>query len=336
MGGIETIGKDEIGAFSSTDSLTEGINLIYKRMGLIIPFIFSGIIGILFTSIIAATFYGSPTTLRVTAYSGPIGFLSHVVSYLIASWGTWLVIRRYRRQGIANIPEDPDLEIDGFTNFLSRRNPLLGSLLGLALVFASIYTAQSLLSTLLTVFDASSTLASIALSVVFWIISLVLGFSIFGVLLGRLSTVEAMRLSRRIVSSNIAVTVGLWLGLWVVVWVISWVFGWILIPILSLASGVMPGPGHVGGYILSQRIGMSIAGGISGAIRMSCLCFAFLSTFGKMDKVSLAVVHGKVLPECPGSPELPVCEQCRELQDYGDRYFCTRFRVTIMKAPDKR
>jgi hypothetical protein len=61
------------------------------------------------------------------------------------------------------------------------------------------------------------------------------------------------------------------------------------------------------------------------------MCYAFLSVFGKVDSVAVAVRHGKALPECPGSPKLPDCAGCREMQDFGDKVFCTRFKKAVLK-----
>jgi len=41
--------------------------------------------------------------------------------------------------------------------------------------------------------------------------------------------------------------------------------------------------------------------------------------------------HGEAIEDCPGSPTMPKCEKCRELQDFGEKLYCTRFGKAIRK-----
>jgi len=318
MGGA--VGVARIGTFSVGESLTQGVTLVYRCPRLLVPFIL-------------AALAGASVHLLVLVGAGNLGhgllgvqFASGVVSFLVSSWGTWLVIWRYREQGIARLDGGP--EIGGYRHFLTGDNPMLPGILLLSLTIQSISLARGLLNLLL----GSSGLYFLSLGIwaIFWLIQLFLTFSIFGIMIHRLSALEAMRQSREIVARNIMVAVGLWVGLWIIGYVAGMIFSLLLSPLMMIFSGLGPIQFTAISPLLSSPLS-----GFVGAVRSSCTCFAFLSVFGRVDSVAVAVKHGKALPDCPGSPELPRCLGCRELQDFGDKYYCTRFGVAVRKEGEQ-
>ncbi len=329
VGGVGDSSCQGILPFSAAEALTEGINLLWRQLGLIVPFIIAAALTDLPRSILARFPGEMSPEWRAMAFLPAVVFLSGLASFLFLAWATWLVIERYRSEGI--IPRDeypPKTGVPArLPDFVSMKNPMVPSLIGLGIVFSALSAAQSILSASLG-FAGAGVLAVYGVLPVFWVISLILAFAIFGVLLGRRSARGAMGLSRDIVSRTLLQTVGLLIGITIISWVVRWVLSWLVYPLLSVAVG-SPGPNSV--FFMAAAIAMLPAAGISRAVGASCLCYAFSAAFGGISKVAVAVRHGKALESCPGAPRVPGCEPCRELQDFGDRYYCTRFGKAVKK-----
>ena len=310
----------EIGVFSIEESLTQGVTLLYRCLRLLLPFMLASLVG-------ALAYWGGLIVMGVEGFGNPavegVRFCSDVVTYLIASWGTWLVIWRYGDQKIARLGEGP--KIGGFTAFLMGENAMLPSIILLSLIISLISLARSSLMWVLS--GTGLYFLSLVLWAIFWFINILLGFSIFGILIFRLPTTGAIGLSREIVSRNLLAAIGLMVGIMLISYGIGLIFSMLYLPLMVSISDMEPMQlAALRGVIVSP------ASGVVGAVRVSCMCFAFLSVIGRIDSIALAVKHGKALPECPGSPRLPDCEGCREMQDFGDKCYCTRFRVAVVKG----
>ncbi len=280
--------------------------------------------------IIVAIWEGTFPPYRIEMYAAPLIFLLELPSTLIGAWATWLVIRRYAEEGIVELAGDPEMKnVKRLRDFLSRKNPVLRSLIGLGLVFASISVARRVLRYVLY-FLGGGVIGFYGAWPILWVVGLVLSFAIFGVLICGRSAKGAISLSRDIVSLNLLPTVALVVGLMVITYTVSWAFNWLIFPLLSLVVGMAGGLPRTA-TIMSTGLWTFPASGIANAINASCLCYAFLSAFGRINKVAVAVKHGKAIETCPGSPRIPGCEQCWQLQDFGDKFYCTRFGKAIRK-----
>jgi hypothetical protein len=305
----------QIGTFSVEESLTQGITLIYRCPRLVLPFILAALVSAIFRwgamAVLGIEGLGS-AALMVILF--PVG----VISSLVSAWGTWLVIWRYADQKIGRLEDGP--RIGGYWAFLTEENGILLSIVLLSLILSllSLGPAYSV--------HGGLWLVSIGIWALFWVINLALGYSLFGILIFRLPTLDAIWLSRDIVIKNLLITVGLSVGSGIIGYGVNLFFSILIMPVMWFFSDMSQIPA-----MGIQGIIRTPAEGIIGAIGASCLCYAFLSVFGKVDSVAVAVRHGKALPECPGSPKLPDCAGCREMQDFGDKVYCTRFSKSVLK-----
>jgi hypothetical protein len=307
----------QIGTFSVEESLTQGITLIYRCPRLVLPFILAALVSAIIQwgarLALGIDVFGS-TALMVVLF--PVG----VISTLISSWGIWLVIWRYGDQRIGRLEDGP--RIGGYRAFLTGEKGMLSNIVLFSLIISLISLGE---------WPAFSVLGgfffiSIGIWALFRFISFALSFSIYGILIFRLPTLDAIWLSRDIVIKNLLITIGLSVGIMIIGYVVNLFFSILMMPVMWFFSDMSPIQA-----IGIQEIIRAPAGGIIGAIRASCMCYAFLSVFGKVDSVAVAVRHGKALPECPGSPKLPDCAGCREMQDFGDKVYCTRFSRAVLK-----
>lgn len=319
-----------IGAFSVAESLTEGTTLLTRRLRLLAPFILAALLFVLPVEIMVAICEGAFPPYWVEMYAAPLIFLLEFPSTLIRAWATWLVIRRYAEEGMVELTGAPDMKyIKRLRDFLSHENPVLRSLIGLGLIIASISVAGRVLRYVLY-FLGGGVIGFYGAWPILWVVGLVISFAIFGVLICGRSARGAISLSRDIVSLNLLPTVALVVGLMVITYIVSWAFNWLIFPLLSLVVGMAGGLPRTA-TIMSAGLWTFPASGIADAINASCLCYAFLSAFGRINKIAVAVKHGKAIETCPGSPRVPGCEKCRELQDFGDKLYCTRFGKTIRR-----
>jgi len=307
----------QIGTFSVEESLTQGITLIYRCPRLVLPFILAALVSAILQwgamLALGIEIFGS-TTLMVIRF--PLG----AISTLITSWGIWLVIWRYGNQKINLLEDGP--RIGGYRAFLTGEKGMLSSIVLLSLILSLIslgnWSAYSVSGGLWFV--------SIGVWALFWFINFALSFSLFGILIFRRPTLDAIWLSRDIILKNLLVTLGLSIGIMVIGYVVNLFFSILMMPMMWFFSD-LPIIHTIG----IREIIMAPSVGITGAIRASCLCFAFLSVFGKVDSVAVGVRHGRALPDCPGSPRLPDCAGCREMQDFGDKVYCTRFNRAVIR-----
>jgi hypothetical protein len=325
MGGIRLDPGDrelEIGTFSVSESLTEGTAFLWGRLTLVLPFILAALVGDLPVHLVVLQVDGMMPRFWARIWFAPGNLIFGLLSWLILAWAASILVERYRVHGIAHISGD-QLPVQRFGEFFSRRNPLLKSLIGLGIVFASLSVAEYLSHSLGLVVGGA--LAMYGAWFIFWVLRLVLAFSIFGVLVYRESTRGSIELSWRIVSENAVPVVALVLGVMVISWVLSWISSWLVYPLMSL---VQPISGTWDLPSLAAIAAIPVTGIVS-AIRTSCLAYAFFSMIGSVDRAKLAARQGGAMEDCPGSPRIPECERCRYLQAYGDRYYCAKFGKTI-------
>jgi hypothetical protein len=320
MGGNQ---RGSAAAFSVAESLTEGITLVLRRPSLAVPFIFAALVGSLPLWILRFSL-GEDLLSWFIVYSAPASFLLGMMAWLIGAWGTWLVIGRYQSQGIANGGDEDTLQIDALADFLSRKNPVRKALIYLSLIFASLSVVQQLVSTVFSGLGPS-TVTYYGTMAPFWVLRLVLVFAVFGVLVHRESASKALGLSRGMASKHLLQTAGLAIGVTLAGGIMQWGLGWLLWPIYLLLD--VSGAGTQGILIVGTMATMPLVG----AIRASCFCYAFFSAFRRVDRVTLAVKHGKAVKTCSGSPTMGECQQCRQLQNYGDKLYCTRFGKAVLK-----
>ena len=81
-----------------------------------------------------------------------------------------------------------------------------------------------------------------------------------------------------------------------------------------------------------MSVARALSGGVSGGLSASCFAYAFLCSLGHVDSVRVGAIREGSLESCGGEPKIPDCLGCRHLQDFGDRYLCTRFSKVLNKA----
>ena len=315
-----------IGRFSAAESLGEGVRVLLEKLDLLLPFFAASMVGVI-------PFILSPLmVMRVGPFSQPLvfyglEFVASLIAWLIGAWGAWIIVMRYRSLGVAKGLEGQDIRYSNPWFFLSPRNRLLWALIGVG----SVLSVLSILGRVpVGVRLGRHVVLENRVSILLcWLVSLAFIFAVYGILVRGLSWADSIRLSTRIFSNNPLSTLGLAIGLAVIALLFSYLFRTLMLSMLFPFTSSYPPWGTV-----LMSVGQVFSKAISGGLSASCLAYAFLRSLGYIDSVRAGVVRGSSFESCSGEPKIPDCLGCPHLQDFGDRYLCTRFSKILRKPGD--
>ncbi len=315
------------GNISAVESLSQGVSLLFDRKGLLLPFLLVSMISTVTSLLLVALaqllgpdwqlFPGAAYVIHTLPVS--------IVGAVLGAWAIWSVLRAYLRKGIAKGMETSGLNIDRLAGFLSRSNPLLVPVFALVLVQSLISVAVTMGFSFLSLNQLGSWFFWLRW-VLDWVIRVLLSLSVFGILVERKGALSAIEQSIRIASGSLSLF-GLMFALVLISYALNILFSSLLGGILRLLAGPSA-------YFTAFYVGNFLVGAVVAALEASCLAHAFFSAKGYVDRVRAAAVRGEVMEGCPGSPRIPNCLECRKLQDYGDKYFCSKFGVAVAKMDE--